>query len=661
MPIALDIAAVMRDITKIYVCHDADLRLPEDFAWAAVDASKLVPEIIELDDVKQGSVGDCYFLAPLHAIIRGSGPGFLKTIMLVLDQQQAATLNAAINPQAPGLRAGMVVVRFFGHTVKGQAFDTATNITVDRPSYYIVSNTVPRRTGGNQGLQEHGKDWPSILEKAYAFHRIKRGEQRAESWVTEILNRLRERAQSHEMAVSSGFPHVAFMHLTGIPAAPQGIEVLMTENLVTDLLTPINQVVQPPLSAITLPIDTKSAKNFPHDFSSAIIEKQKLVWAALEKLLTLPTNPKLDNDGRSAEMFKELADLSAIFSGRRPNINYINLNNFFCDVEKNRKSNAAFNMTDKAIAEAFKDVSSLLNKGNLIRKEFVHGKFRGLLAGFPSIKLGSVDRRIDHFFAAEVDHLFPGKRGTAQYTEYQLAIFEKIGEYTKNCAVFAATKQEVVTSRFSDIILRRDRSAGLVAGHAYELHGTKRAGDIRYVLLRNPWLETIRQYRIGMSKKYGIPVLIPEGANKSSDSVPDLKSVPTQVIVTGRPLGVGSKITPGHVIVTGQPIQPAQPGRVDLPNGRIVNGESYQTGLVIVEGIAATSNNEVVAGQYIVLGKSHSPGKFIVDGKTFRELEMKERNNIDNKTAGSFAVELNDFLKRYAWIARSSPITRPKL
>lgn len=131
-----------------------------------------------------------------------------------------------------------------------------------------------------------------------------------------------------------------------------------------------------------------------------------------------------------------------------------------------------------------------------------HGAFTGELgvlrrkrmAAFVDTHYNGLQPQTRQKITSYLESLFPGKRGTGQYNQHQLDLFQRITQ------ALSAQKYVVVGSK-SEVGAANEfgRSGGsiykgLVGPHGYEVMDTKTQGTLRFIRLRNPWGHTGRHY-----------------------------------------------------------------------------------------------------------------------------------------------------------------------
>jgi calpain family cysteine protease len=128
-------------------CVAAPVPNPVLFAKEGTDA-----DAVDLHDVQQRNIGDCYLLAPLAALARTpEGRAFIQNAITENKNDHGDVVSYTVTLHRPEW-----------HVVGPKTF-TDVNVTVSGP---FACGHAEARTGGNQN-----EVWPLVVEKAYAQYR----------------------------------------------------------------------------------------------------------------------------------------------------------------------------------------------------------------------------------------------------------------------------------------------------------------------------------------------------------------------------------------------------------------------------------------------------------------------------------------------------------
>lgn len=140
------------------------------------------------------------------------------------------------------------------------------------------------------------------------------------------------------------------------------------------------------------------------------------------------------------------------------------------------------------------------------RDEMRRGEIDALLSAIPreAARSGKIATTLKNVIKTFVDKSFPGKRGSALYTDYQEDLFKQLqaGGWS---GAFAGTRT-IIGNEGKWILSKEDVNGlrkGLLPGHAYEIIGVQEVQSaanptkpLRYVYIKNPWFKTVREYAI---------------------------------------------------------------------------------------------------------------------------------------------------------------------
>lgn len=453
-----------------------DIHLPPpsaDYRYVASTGPLFVNEPA-FEDVRQGSIGDCYLLSAINALIRKKP----KSI-----------------PDMIGADADHVHVRF--HVPHAGA----TSPVIVRVQRTILHAVVK---GQNVPLQEHKADWVYFIEKAYAFLRTYYLQPILQEDLVKLPNPPppqplpppslppwpfqnvarppvasadRRYACTYLEALASGVTHRAYEHLAG-----------GTSDVISPTVT---------ITGINGPV-TMSTSVFRCELLRSMLDESYLSplhkdWRPILGTFLTTAGKKTNDIMVPLPGATVAAPFSAVANEIRAHIRTTYANRRSA-VDKcldiiSRKIEYIQEMRREDIARLLKDIKR--TEINLSAHGYKPVNFEGVIADF-------------------VANSFPGKRGTGVYADYQLDIFQKIETGLKAAspvpisAAFAGTKRILGTE--SDwIVFRKNIDSakkGLVAGHAYQIADTATiklettAGrrDIHFLYIRNPWNDYVRRY-----------------------------------------------------------------------------------------------------------------------------------------------------------------------
>ena len=161
----------------------AEIEEEQELKMESKKDQALFPHEPSLNDIAQGGMGDCYFLAAISSVV-SSNPEAIKSSM----KDEGDT----------------VVVRLY-HPIK----DDQGQETYE-PKYYRVEKSVPMAEDGRD-LFAAGSLWVQMLEKAYTASGLSVDESIKKS--DEYKNR--EQGILHYDEIEGGYPWIAFSHIVG--------------------------------------------------------------------------------------------------------------------------------------------------------------------------------------------------------------------------------------------------------------------------------------------------------------------------------------------------------------------------------------------------------------------------------------------------------------
>lgn len=455
---------------------DVHLPPPDAKHHYVANGEPLFNASIDFKDVKQEKIGDCYLLSAINALIR--------TRPYLLVDMMASTKTH-------------VYVRFFAPRGAGFA-----------PVIVGVQRTILKEIRGSADadMQGHGAIWPYFIEKAYAFFRT--------YYLQPLL-------------------HVGLIALPDRPAPPppsppwpfpQAVRPVPPARLNARYAVDYMEALEGGLSDIAYThLCGRPMQNISERFSfvdargddqtiDQRVYRAQLLRCMLDETLPNPFGETWEDtlDRFLAALKRRVATVTTPLAGAvmPPGAAAILQAAIRQHVMQTRTNNR------RAISRL---VSMLESKIDLVR-ETRTTDIRPILA---TIVRNNIDLSRDHMVDLNFGELidiyvtasFPGKRGTGEYADYQARIFDRInavcGPGVNNRAAFASTRDIFKKNNYYIMKTVVDgKHKGLAAGHAYEVSGTetiniRRNGietPIKFVLIRNPWRDYVRNYKFKMNE-----------------------------------------------------------------------------------------------------------------------------------------------------------------
>lgn len=442
---------------------DADLPLPAGYSYGRVDdvGSVLFRFEPEIDDVKQGMIGDCYLLSALHSLIR------LRRADGVYGMMRE--------------NADRVLVRFYVNPANGVAY----------PVYVKVERTIIKKDGflWANPAQGHLASWPHYIEKAYAFFR------------RYYLNALLHDSLVYKPG-SNSQPITTLTHLPALPAAVHVAESRCGRDCIEVLNSGLPGSAYGHLTGTT---------HIRHD-----IWKEVPIAGGLEMLpastyrcellrAALDPRPPLTFARPWRECFKdflEAAQYPTAADWRRHPLAALDaeVGALVLDIHRLKRDNYAVQRCVDLLERKIEGREEM-------RREEISAAFNLIGNTFNTPANQPFSDLVRNFIARS----FPGKRGTGIYAAYQLDLFRNIDNATavrpaaQTRAMFTGTGNNLGTtwSLIGAPKAREGLKKGLVPGHAYEIcdklsvplpNAGAVARNLHFVLIRNPWLEIVRSY-----------------------------------------------------------------------------------------------------------------------------------------------------------------------
>lgn len=460
-----------------------------------VDLEQVKKLPIKSEDIVQEGIGNCYMLAALAAIL-DQHPQFLNKIL-------------AIN------KAGQVIV-------------TLHDINDPEKKYHYVME--PTKVVDKNQMNNHKHDAIFLIEKAYAYHRIR----------TEQLKYVGREALARQLLLENNKDiEIVARKLIEIEHAKKNESALEIKKQITTVLEKFNKFMTGP--------DHNKMEVYGTDFTEqelALLEKLKESGfneqVVLEnelsklryesdygiKLLVELTFKKMKNDlvdyisalirghgslaltsfvGTSAKEqllpkeinFRYLLNeflnmLVAVPLSELGHEELLVINKMFGDIHSNEAKfflealkNSHLFLIEKVLTEY--DLSK--NKPDI--HEMLKDYFKNMINwpdNHEELKTKTLEK-ICNFIDSEVAY----KRGTGKYNANQKEIFDlmKVGLKNGNL-ITVATKPQDQLSR--SINSQQSRAKGLVGTHAYHVANCYDRNGIKFVLIRNPWGFYVRDY-----------------------------------------------------------------------------------------------------------------------------------------------------------------------
>lgn len=430
------------------------------------------------EDVQQGGLGDCYFLAALAGVARDN-PARIKTMLNDLDD-------------------GTVSVRFFQPKAPGP--DQLKSFT---PQYVVIRKSLLVKTGIFSDTRQFASNaiWPALIEKAYA------------AWGGHNHNALTSGFKGAYEGVAGGHMNDAWEHLTGMEGIKNEIrsetnEPTMLKQEHVEEFEQGSLFIYPWDHKLTQAATTHTIK--PGDTLTSIAaqygakapdllkglqdryEKVKTQAQAMyDKSQALKITDDLKTLGFSQIQVPNgwLATALPTLSpeGRKIWSDYATKN--MAAIQKAHKESQRIT-DDKDASDKFSGVTEISFVKELVKKA-------GLKAADQTVILDYCKRFME---------VAPEKGQIQKYSEPSLQIFNQIQKGLKSGKYVGLGSKDWGKGTGRSGGENTDKVAGIAGGHAYEVVDTipstknekdqipPKPGEPKFVIIRNPWGRFGRDY-----------------------------------------------------------------------------------------------------------------------------------------------------------------------
>lgn len=449
-------------------------------------------------DVKQVSIGDCYLLSAINSLLRVKKPDFFYDMM--------------------GSTAHHVHVRFY-----------VERAGVMTPVIVQVQRTILKRIDGKKvvDMQGHSALWPYFIEKAYAFFR---------AYYLQPLLRQKQIKISDPTKPQPALPPWPFDRATR-PAPDAGHRYFV--DYVEALRGGNSGSAYQHLTGETT-ADATPDINVPGPKGTVWMDMRDYRGALLRFVLdeTRPS-PFAESWGATFDRFVGVLGLTVPGLTASLAVPAVPVN----DVAVRAAIKQHIADTRTANRSVVNDLIGMLDEKKKLMREVRSTDIRPYLeriARRPVSLTASGMKDIDFgkLILDFVSKSFPGKRGTGEYTDYHQALFTRVSAACTAKppkAAFASTRKiSHIYNYLFDTHASESQRKGLVPGHAYEISGTstikvRRATglvDVHFIILRNPWSEYVRKYKLKIENVGGTDFV----KCLSAQSVQDLADLPEDTL-----------------------------------------------------------------------------------------------------------------------------------
>ena len=452
----------------------------------------LFPHEPSLNDIAQGSVGDCYFLAALSSVI-SSDPDAIKNCM----KDEGDT----------------VVVRLYHPVGSGDTYHL-------EPRYYRVDKTVPVDEDGRD-LYATGSLWVQMMEKAYTASgiNVKNEVKKTE----EYQNRDKRILQYDE--IETGQAEDAVSYITGKTLDSVDFrdeKALTAANLMNKFFASTDEAVaqREMFKDLTIPedilkamkpADLKPFHSFMTTFTTTITNELflNLYFANVRKIVEKAKEEDDEDDSgvhadALSKTYKEYLT------------NYKNTPGY----SEKAANAAAASMADNSVANVeMYDMTSIVKMNSAALKkiktieDFTDYINNATIDTFPFDKQIQKPEDQTRFLNMLKDKVKEkdgvqkifGERKifSGEYDNEANRIFNMIREGEQKNMVMTGSSGGFMHNDKSSGLNNEDMDKGLASGHAYSILGVETYDNKKFIRVRNPWGTGTREYQELENKKIG--------------------------------------------------------------------------------------------------------------------------------------------------------------